>query len=145
MRLNRSNWGTFQATQSKLGSKPIISQAPEEKLFEYILLIERKYFRCTRNDVRRLDFQLAVQNKIPNSFSIAKKAAGKHWLKRFMKRYNDKLSWRKTTGTPTARATGFSKEQEEIFFDLYKKELAAHDYPPSRTLNVDETGLTVVQ
>jgi len=32
-----------------------------------------------------------------------------------------------------------------IFFDLYEKELAAHDYPPSLIFNVDETGLTVVQ
>ena len=31
------------------------------------------------------------------------------------------------------------------FFDLYEKELAAHDYPPSLIFSVDETGLTVVQ
>ena len=41
--------------------------------------------------------------------------------------------------------TGFSKEQVGIFFDLYEKELAAHDYPTSRIFNVDETGVTVVQ
>ena len=40
---------------------------------------------------------------------------------------------------------GFSKEQVAIFFDLYEKELAAHDYPSSRIFNVDKTGLTVVQ
>ena len=33
----------------------------------------------------------------------------------------------------------------KIFFDLYEKELAAHDYPPSRIFSADETGLTVVQ
>jgi hypothetical protein len=33
----------------------------------------------------------------------------------------------------------------EICFDLYEKEPAVHDYPPSLTFNVDETGLTVVQ
>ena len=32
-----------------------------------------------------------------------------------------------------------------IFFDLYEKELAAYDYPPSLIFNVDETGLTVVK
>ena len=32
-----------------------------------------------------------------------------------------------------------------IFYDLYEKELAAHDYPPSLIFNVDETGLTVVE
>jgi hypothetical protein len=52
----RSNWEPFQATQSKLGRKPIIPPTLEEKLFEYLLLIERKYFGCTRDDVRRLAF-----------------------------------------------------------------------------------------
>jgi hypothetical protein len=52
---------------------------------------------------------------------------------------------RQPIGTSTARATGFSKEDVGIVFDLYEEELAAHDYPPSIIFNVDETGLTVVQ
>ena len=47
---------------------------------------------CTRDDVRRLAFHLAVQNKIPRPFSIAKEAAGKDWFKHFMKQHSDKLS-----------------------------------------------------
>ena len=81
----RSNLDPFPATQSDLGRKLIIPPALEEKLVEYLLFIERKYFGCTRDDVRRLAFQSAVQNKIPNLFSIAKQAAGKDWFKRFMK------------------------------------------------------------
>jgi len=52
---------------------------------------------------------------------------------------------RQPTGISIARATGFSKEEVGIFFDLYEKELAVHNYPPSHISNVDETGLTVVQ
>jgi hypothetical protein len=52
---------------------------------------------------------------------------------------------RQPTGTSTARVTEFNKEQVGIFFDLYEKELAAHDYPPLSIFNVDETGVTVVQ
>jgi len=141
----RSNWDPFQATQLKLGRKPIIPAALEEKLVEYLVLIEQKYFGCTRDDVRRLAFQLAVQNKIPNPFSIAREAAGKDWFKRFMKRHIDKLSLRQPTRTSTARATGFSKEQVAVFYDWYEKDLAARDYPPSGIFTVDETGLTVVQ
>jgi len=62
-----------------------------------------------------------------------------------MKGHSDKLSLRQPTGTSTVRATGFSKEHVGILFDLYEKELAARDYPPSFIFNVDETGLTVVQ
>jgi len=105
----------------------------------------QKYFGCTRDDVRRLAFQLAFQNKIPNLFLIDKEAAGRHWFKRLMKRYNEKLSLRQVTGISTARATGFSKEQLEIFFDLYEKELAGDDYPLSSIFNVDETGVTKTQ
>jgi len=32
-----------------------------------------------------------------------------------------------------------------ICFELYEKELAAHDYPLSLIFNIDESGLTVVQ
>jgi len=46
---------------------------------------------------------------------------------------------------PLHRAAGFSKEQVGIFFELYEKELAAHEYPPSLIFNVVETGLTVVR
>jgi hypothetical protein len=107
--------------------------------------MEQKYFGNTRDDVRRLTFQLAVQNKIPTPFSTATETADKDWFKRFMKRHSDKLLLRHPTGTSTARATGFSKEQLGIFFGLYEKELAAHGYPTSRIFNVEETGLTVVQ
>jgi hypothetical protein len=107
--------------------KPINPPALEEKFIEYLLLIEPKYFEYTRDDVRRLAFQLAVQNKIPNPFSIATGAAAKDWFRRFMKRHGDKLSLRQPTGTSPARVTGFSKEQLGIFFGLYEKQLAAHD------------------
>jgi len=60
-----------------------------------------------------------------------------------MKRHRDKLSLRQPTGTPAVRATGFSKEQAGICFDLYVKEFATRYYLHSLTFNVDETGLTV--
>jgi hypothetical protein len=88
------------------------------KLVEYLLLIERKHFGCTRDDVRRLAFELAVQNKIPSPFSIAKEAADKDWFKRCKQRHSHKMSLRQPTGTSTATATGFSKEQVGIFFEL---------------------------
>jgi hypothetical protein len=56
-----------------------------------------------------------------------------------MKRHSDKLSLCQPTGISTARASGFSKELLEIFFGLYEEVFAAHDNPPSRIFNVDET------
>ena len=96
----RSNWEPFQAIQSKYGRKPIMPLVLEEKVVEYLLLNERKYIGCTRDDVRRLAFQLTVQNKIASPFSIAKEAARKHWVKRCTKWHSDKLSLRQPTEHP---------------------------------------------
>jgi len=128
-----------------LGRKPIIPPALEEKHVEYLLLIDRKYFGCTQNDDSSLAVQLAVHNKISSPFPIAKEAADKDWFNRCTKQHSDKLSLCQPTGTSTAKATGFSKEQVAICFDLYGKERAAHDYPPSLIFILHETGLAVVQ
>jgi hypothetical protein len=96
----RSNWETFQATPSKLGSKPIILPPLEEKLVEYIVLIVRSYIGCTRDNIRSLAFQLAIQNKNLIPFSIAKESAGKGWFKPCMKRHGDKLSLRQQQEHP---------------------------------------------
>ena len=77
----------------------------------------------THLKIRKLAFQLAVQNKIPSQFSIAKETAGKDWFKHCKERHGDKRSLHQPTGTSTARATRFSKAQVGIFFDLYKKSL----------------------
>jgi hypothetical protein len=69
----------FKPSSQNWGRKPNIPPALKKKLVEYFLVIERKYLGCTRVDVRRLAFQLAVQNKIPNPFSVAKEAAGEDW------------------------------------------------------------------
>ena len=56
-----------------------------------------------------------------------------------IKQDSHRLSLRQPIGTFTARATGFSKEKLGILFDLYEKQLAAHDNPPSLIFKVDET------
>jgi hypothetical protein len=117
----RWNWDTFQATQSELRRKPIIPLALEEKFVECLLLIERKYVRCTRDCDKRLAFQLAVQNKTPSPFSIVREAAGKDGFKRCMQRHSYKLSLRQPSATSTTKATGFSKEQVGFFLFVQKR------------------------
>ncbi|KAJ4447454.1 hypothetical protein ANN_09461 [Periplaneta americana] len=140
-----SNSEPTKAVKSKLGRKPTLPASLEEKLDDYVLIMERKYFGCTRNYVKRLAYQLAKQNNIPNQFSIVKEVAGKDWFKRFMQIHNQKLSLRALTGTSVARAKGFNRESVNKFFDLYEEAIEANNCPPSRIFNVDETGLTVVQ
>jgi hypothetical protein len=67
----------FQATQSKLGRKPTIPPALAEKLVEHLLLIERKDFGCTPDDVRRLVSSYLTRIKPPNHFQSPKKQQAK--------------------------------------------------------------------
>lgn len=55
------------------------------------------------------------------------------------------LSIRQPQATSIARAVGFKKLQVQLFFNLYKERLEAHEYTPSRVWTMDQTGLTTVQ
>jgi hypothetical protein len=55
-----------------------------------------KYCRYIPNGAKRLAFLLPVSNINLSSFSVAEGTAGKDWLKRFMKRRTDKLSFQKS-------------------------------------------------
>jgi len=83
--INFAQIGTFFKPPSQnWGVSQLFLQVLKRSLLN-ISLIERKYFGCTRDDVRSLAFQLVVQNNIPSPFSIVKEAAGKDWFKRFTK------------------------------------------------------------
>lgn len=127
----------------KLGRKPILPLQIEKELVEYCLLMERKFYGLTRNDIRRMAYQLAARNGISNNFNDD--MAGRAWFDHFMNRHKHLLSIRKPEGTSLARAIGFNKESVMTFFDLLETEYAKHRYPPDRIFNVDESGLSVVQ
>jgi len=93
---------------TKLGRPTVLTKELEDDLIKYVLLMESKYFGLTRNDIRNMAYQLAVRNNLPNPFG--KETAGKGWLRLFMRRHANKLSFRRPTGTSFARAKGFSKE-----------------------------------
>ncbi|KAJ4425867.1 hypothetical protein ANN_27493 [Periplaneta americana] len=129
--------------KERLGRKPILPEKIEKELVEYCLLMESKFYGLTRNDIRRIAYQLAVRNGIRNNF--IDDMAGRVWFDHFMNRHKHQLSIRKPEGTSLARAIGFNKESVMNFFDLLKAEYVKHCYLPDRIFNVDETGLKIVQ
>ncbi|GBP88563.1 hypothetical protein EVAR_21771_1 [Eumeta japonica] len=70
-----------------LGRKPILPPELEEKLVEYILIMEAKYYGLTRMDVRRMAYQLASKNNLPNHFK--NQVAGRAWLDLFLRRHKE--------------------------------------------------------
>ncbi|XP_055903963.1 tigger transposable element-derived protein 6-like [Eupeodes corollae] len=132
-----------KVVSAKLGRKPIFPLELEESLVDYTLQMEGKLFGLTRNDIKSLAFQLALKNNIPNPFSLVNEVAGRSWLRLFLKRH-PLLSFRQPTGTSFARASGFSKENVDIFFNHLEKLMVTYRFSPDKIFNVDETGISVV-
>ncbi|CAH1993676.1 unnamed protein product [Acanthoscelides obtectus] len=129
--------------QKPLGRRPVLPPYLEEKLVEYILHMEQIFYGLTRMDVRKIAYQLTVQNNIPNPFK--NDIAGRASLDHFLKRYKHQLSLRKPTGTSYARVQGFNPAAINKFFDILEAEYIKCQYPADRIYNVDQTGITIVQ
>jgi hypothetical protein len=93
--------------------------------------MEERFFGVTRADLRRLEYRLAVANNIPNSFNVKNEAAGKKWLKGFLKRHAEILSVRLPQGISAARVKSFTKENVNKFFDLLEPELKKINVNPN--------------
>lgn len=141
----KSNITPAQAVETKLGRSPVLPRNLEDQLVDYLLLMEKKFYGLTRSDVKRMAYQLATLNKLPNTFSKNNETAGRKWLNLFLKRHKDRISVRKPTGTSIHRAKGFNKDNVTHFFDILEAAFENHEYPADRVFNVDETGLSIVQ
>jgi hypothetical protein len=69
---------------------------PHFTLLNILSLMGMKYCRYIPNDAKRLAFLLPVSNINLNSFSVTEGTVDKEWLKRFVKRRTDKLSFQKS-------------------------------------------------
>lgn len=109
-----------EAAQIKLGRKSVLGNNIENDLVHYILKTEAKFYGLTRKDLRRMAYNLALRNIIKHPFGGD--AAGKAWLRLFLRRHKEVLSVRRPTGTSFARAKGFNQENVASCFDILEKE-----------------------
>lgn len=78
--------GVFAAI--RLGRFETVFPTPlEDELAEHLLLLESRLFVLNCLDVRRLAFQLAVKNDLPDNFCKEAGIAGRDWLEGFRKRH----------------------------------------------------------
>ncbi|CAH1977447.1 unnamed protein product [Acanthoscelides obtectus] len=127
----------------KIGRKPLFDKAFEDMLVNYALIMEDKLYGLTQMDMRRIAYQLAIRNNLSNPFKDEK--AGRYWLKGFLSRHRQILSMRKPSETSFARASGFTKERMNEFYDNLDKVYDEKKFTADRIFNVDETGLSIVQ
>lgn len=116
----------------------------ENELVQHVLDLEQMFFGVTREDLKKMAFQLAEANSIPHRFNNESKMAGDKWYYSFISRH-PQLSLRKPEPTSMARATGFTKERTEAFFDLLTKVVDDNKLQATDIFNVDETALSTVQ
>lgn len=142
-RLSRNSASPSEAAATKLGRKPIINETLEKELVEYLVIMESKFHGLTRQDVRRISYELCERNRIKHPFTGG--LAGRAWLDHFISRHTDMLPLLKPTAATLSKANGFNREDVGRFFDILDFELKKHKYPADRVFNVDETGISIVQ
>jgi hypothetical protein len=91
-----------------------------------------------------MGFHLAIRNGSKHSFNQEKSAAGKKWLRYFLKRH-PVLSLRTPGRISAARAKSFTSENVARFFDMYESEFKKVNHKARRIFNVDATGITAMQ
>lgn len=133
---------------NKIGRKPVFDKDFEDieilrRLVRYALILEEKLYGLTQMDMRRMAYQLAVRNNVPNSFKDDR--AGRYWLKGFLSRHKQILSMRKSSRTSFARANGFTKQRMNELYDNIEIVYDTKKFAADRIFNVDETGLYIVQ
>lgn len=127
-----------------IGRRPVLTQEIEDELARYCQVMDERFYGLRSSDIRSIAFQLALRNRLPNTFNKNMGTAGKKWLRGFVKRHPN-LTFRTPEKLSVARAKGFTKEKVDAFFKLLKDEAKILDFPPHRIYNCDETGITVVQ
>ncbi len=136
----RLNEGT--ATENLGRFKRTFSVAQEEEIAEYCWEMDSLFYGLTLRSFRRLVYQYAMMNNIPNTFNEESKLAGRDFVKSFLKRH--KLSLRMPMKTSMARMMGFNKSQVDLFFANLTTLLEKHNFQPRQMYNMDESGFSTV-
>ncbi|XP_049869645.1 uncharacterized protein LOC126369338 [Pectinophora gossypiella] len=129
---------------TKLGRYDLtFSKEVEQEFCNYLMHLDDMYFGMTAKNLRILAFEFAERNNISHRFNRDAKAAGKDWLRGFLKRH-PQISLRQPTSTSIARAMGFNRPQVERFYINLSALMDKHNFPPSAIYNMDETGVSTV-
>jgi len=105
--------------------------------------MEKKYYGLRRQGKKRLAFQLAIRNGLKRPLNQEKSAAGKKWLRSFLKRHPVL-----PIGTPERNICSSGESlyiKKARFFGIYESELRKVNHQAHRIFNVDVTGITTVQ
>lgn len=118
------------------------SEDEERDFVEHILLLESRLFGITTTEIKKLAFEFATKNGIPNRFKA--RIAGREWLRGFRMRHPE-ISLRQPETVSAARAMAFNRPQVQKFFNTLEMTLEKEKIGIDRIYNMDESGLSTVQ
>lgn len=93
----------------QLEMKPCFTENVNNKLVNYCLEMESRFFGLTKRDISKIAFQIAKKNQLFNRFNKNFKAAGRKWFNTFMRRNGQYLSKRRKQ--PSSAAFRFHKRK----------------------------------
>lgn len=125
-----------------MGPSSCLGSANELRLVRHIKKMQGHGFPLTRDCVRSLAYEFAVQLGLKHKFNDEKRKAGYDWLQLFLSRHPD-LSVRKSEGVSLARVHGMNRAEVQQYFNLLQTLLEEHVLfnKPGSILNMDESGL----
>lgn len=123
----------------KLGRSAILTTEQEDGLVRRIIRLADVGVPMTAKMLRVQAFSFCKIKKIPNTFNDAKNAAGKKWLRLFLKRHPE-LARRKAQMMNPARAQKLNKDIVGDHFSKYKSVLdrLGIEHNPENIYNIDE-------
>lgn len=134
-----SGQNNFSYTASN-AVKQVFSKQEEMELEKYLKKAAKMQYGLTKKEVLFLAYSYANKNNknIPEKWQESK-AAGREWLRSFLKRHPS-LSLRKPESTSLARSTSFNRNNVAEFFTNLRTLLEKYKFGPSQIYNIDETG-----
>jgi hypothetical protein len=69
-----------------LGRRTVLPSELENKLVEYCITMDQRYYGLRCQDIKHMAFQLAIKNGLTHPFNEEKSAAGRKWLRSILKR-----------------------------------------------------------
>lgn len=127
----------------KLGRfNPSFNAQQELEILDHVAYLERMFCGLTITSLRKLAFEYARVNNIPNRFSQKTEMAGKDWASTFLRKY--KLSLRKPLLKGKLTQTiEFEKMQVELYFDNLQSLIKTYRFSNSRIFSMDESELPI--
>eukprot|EP00794_Sanderia_malayensis_P011458 gene11458-12656_t len=114
-----------------------------KQLADYIKQMDSSFYGLSINEIRRLVFEFAEQNKLDHPFNKEKKMAGRDFINGFLKRQKT-LSLRKPEAIALNRVLGLNKTFVQNNFKNLQELLDTHNFEPHQIFNCDETEITCV-